>query len=78
MRQKQKRALTSFPSICWLKYGQNNKEYWNYHQMVIQFEDVIDVLKVLYEDKDVFIFHFDHSAGHERLCPNGLCANTIN
>ena len=46
--------------------------------MIVQFEDIIDVLRVLYQDKYDFIFYFDHSSGHDRLRPDGLNAKMMN
>ena len=40
--------------------------------MVVQFEDVVDVLRALYRDTYEFVFYFDHSSGHDRLRPDGL------
>jgi hypothetical protein len=39
--------------------------------MVLQLEDCIDVLKVLYPQFD-FLFLFDHSCGHDRQKEDGL------
>ena len=44
--------------------------------MVLQFEDCVDVVKVLYPQYD-YIFLFDHSCGHDRKRPDGLCVNSI-
>lgn len=46
--------------------------------MVIQFEDVVDTLKCIYGDRFRFLFFFDHSAGHDKLRPNGLNSNQMN
>ena len=67
-----KGLLTKSPFIRWLEYGQNNEGYWNYAHMIIQLEDVVDVIKVLYGDKFEFIFYFGHSSGHDCLRPDGL------
>jgi hypothetical protein len=39
--------------------------------MVLQMEDCIDVLKVLYPSYDVLLL-FDHSCGHDRQRDDGL------
>jgi hypothetical protein len=39
--------------------------------MVLQMEDCVDVVTVLYPEYD-FIFLFDHSCGHDRKRPDGL------
>ena len=63
--KKEKDELTTSPFVRWLDYGANFEGYWNYHHMIVQFEDIIDVLRVLYQDKYDFIFYFDHSSGHD-------------
>ena len=45
--KNEKNKLTSTPFVRWLDYGQNYDGYWNYHHMIVQFEDIVDVLKVL-------------------------------
>jgi len=62
--------LTKSPFVFWLDYGANAEGYWNYDRMVIQLEDCVDVLQVLYPHFD-FAVLFDHSNGHDRLQPNG-------
>jgi hypothetical protein len=37
--------------------------------MVLQFEDAVDVLKVMHPSYD-FVFLFDHSAGHAKQRPD--------
>jgi hypothetical protein len=46
------------------------------HHMVLQFEDCVNVVKVLYPEYD-HIFLFDHSCGHDRKRPDGLCVNSM-
>ena len=46
--------------------------------MIIQSEDVIDTLKVLYGDRFEYVFYVDNSSGHDRLRPDELNANAIN
>ena len=48
--KNKKVKLTTTPFISQLEYDQNNEGYWNYHHMVIQLEDVVDVLKVIYSN----------------------------
>ena len=73
---KMKPPLTSTPFVRELEYGKNRDGYWNYDRMLLQFEDIIDVLKVIYPDFN-FIFLFDHSNGHNRMQPNSLNVNKI-
>jgi hypothetical protein len=44
--------------------------------MVLQMEDIVDCLKVLYPSYD-YILLFDHSNGHNKKQPNGLNANCV-
>ena len=71
-----KPELTKSPFVFWLDYGANADGYWNYERMVIQLEDCIDVLQVLYPQFE-FVILFDHSNGHDRLQPNGLSTTKI-
>jgi hypothetical protein len=66
-----KPKLTSTPFSRLLEYGVNNAGYWSYEHMVLQLEDCVDCLKILYPTFD-FVFLFDHSNGHDRMQPNGL------
>ena len=52
-------------------YGANQQGYWDYDRMVLQLEDCVDVVKVLYPDHD-YLFLFDHSCGHDRQREDGL------
>ena len=72
-----KKELTSSPFVQELEYGQNKEGYWTYDRMIIQLEDCVDVLKVLFPDFD-FIILFDHSNGHDRLQTDGLSITKIN
>ena len=45
--------------------------YWNYDHMVVQMEDCIDVMTVLFPSYD-YLFLFDHSCGHEKQREDGL------
>ena len=71
-----KSPLTSSPFEVILEYGAAFEGYWNYDRMVLQMEDCVDVLKVLYPQFDI-VFLFDHSCGHDKQRPDGLNANNI-
>ena len=58
------------------EYGVNTEGYWTYGHMVLQMEDCADVLNVLHPEYD-FVFLFDHSCGHDRKQPDGLCCNSV-
>ena len=73
----EKPNLLDSPFVRHLEYGQNNEGYWMYDHMIVQLEDCVDVLKVLYPDFD-FLFLFDHSNGHDRQCDDALNANKMN
>jgi hypothetical protein len=71
-----KQPLETSPFIVEFEYGANAEGYWTYDQMVLQFEDCIDELMVLYP-KNEYMFRFDHSCGHDRKRPDGLCVNSM-
>jgi hypothetical protein len=48
----------------------NNEGYWSYECMVLQMEDWLDVLRVLYLEYEVLLL-FDHSCGHNRQRKDG-------
>ena len=75
---KEKKKLTESPFVRWLHYGQNNDGYWNYHHMIVQLEDIVDVPKALYGQSYDFFFFFDHSSGHDHLRPDGLNGGNMN
>jgi hypothetical protein len=72
----QKRYLKTSPFVQYLTYGANADGYWTYEAMVLQMEDIVDCLKVLYPSYD-YILLFDHSNGHDKKQPNGLNANRV-
>ena len=61
----------------YFEYGANRQGYWTYDHVVLQCEDFIDCLDVLYPSFQ-FIFSVDHSCGHDRQCHDGLTANVMN
>ena len=65
------------PFLTYFDYGENKDGYWDYNHMVLQFEDVIDCLKVLHPQFH-FVFLFDHSSGHAQQRPDGLNASRMN
>ena len=68
-----KAALTESPFVKYLYFGVNNEGYWNSYHMSLQFEDVVDCLKVLCPTFDL-VFIFDHSQGHARKRKHALSA----
>ena len=65
------------PFLVYFDYGENREGYWNYNHMVLQFEDTVDVLKVMYPNYK-FVYLFDHSSGHSKQRPDGLNASRMN
>ena len=71
-----KSPLTDNPFIREFEYGAKGEGYWSYEHMVIQLEDCIDCLKVLYPQY-TFVFLLDHSCGHDRQREDGLNAGKM-
>ena len=71
-----KQPLVGSPFVVEFEYGVNTEGYWTYDHMVLQMEDCSDVLNTLHPEFD-FIFLFDHSCGHDRKRPDGLCCNSV-
>jgi hypothetical protein len=46
-----KKRLTESPFIRRMEYGANKDGYWTGNHMIVQFEDCLDCLKVLFQDK---------------------------
>ena len=65
------------PFLTYFDYGENKEGYWDYNHMVLQFEDVVDCLKVMHPLYR-FVFLFDHSSGHAKQRPDGLNASRMN
>ncbi|KAI2513790.1 hypothetical protein MHU86_573 [Fragilaria crotonensis] len=65
------------PFLTYFDYGENKEGYWDYNHMVLQFEDVVDCLKVMHPNYH-FVFLFDHSSGHAKQRPDGLNASRMN
>ena len=76
-----KKPLTRAKSLFlhhFFEYGENRDGDWNYRNMVLQFEDTVDVLQVMHPTFD-FVFLFDHSSGHaKQRGPDGLNHHRMN
>ena len=57
--------LMESPFVKEFEYGASNDGYWTYQHVVLQLEDCIDVLKVLFP-LYTFLFRFDHFCGHDK------------
>jgi hypothetical protein len=66
-----KKDLPKSPFVKEFEYGASNEGYWCYEHMVLQFEDVVDCLMVLFPQYD-YLFMFDHSCGHDKQREDGL------
>ena len=73
-----KKDLTESPFVRLLEYGANKEGYWTGNHMIIQLEDCIDCLDVLYGEEYEFVFLFDHSSGHAKKRVNGLDVTGMN
>jgi hypothetical protein len=65
-----KKDLINSPVDIHFELRANNKGYWTYNHMSVQFEDCVDCLTVVYPHFD-FSFLFDHSQGHAKKLCNG-------
>ena len=74
-----KRPLTGdmSPFLAFFEYGEKREGFWAYNNMVVQFEDAVDFLKVMHPAVD-FVFLFDHSSGHSKQRPDGLNQHRMN
>jgi hypothetical protein len=70
-------TLDKSPFLVFFEYGENKEGYWAYSNMVLQFEDAVDVLKTMHPLYD-FVFLFDHSSGHAKQQPDGLNQHRMN
>jgi len=74
-----KPSLTESPFLRMLEHGQGKDGYWTYNHMVLQLEDIIDCMTVLYPDPNDstrcqfdLAFELDHSSGHSKDQIDGL------
>jgi hypothetical protein len=51
-----KLPLTSSPFVIEFEYGANNQGYWRYDHMILQFEDSIDVVRILWPEFECVFF----------------------
>jgi len=72
-----KRDLLESPFVKKFEYGASNNGYWMYQHMVLQLEDCIDLLKVLFP-LYALLFLFDHFCGHDKQGEDGLNIENMN
>lgn len=65
------------PTVVEFAVGNNNDGWWNYQQMCLQIEDVVDVLTCAYPH-DEHVLLFDHSSCHDKKLEDGLSATSMN
>jgi len=54
-RSVEKKPLSELPFLLAITIGMNNNGYWTSYRMVIQLEDCVDCIKILYPGYD-FVF----------------------
>lgn len=76
---KKNSPLKSSPFTRILNYGKGKDGYWSYNHMVLQIEDCIDCMQVLFPEpnnptrcKYDLVFELDHSSGHNADRKDGL------
>ena len=74
---KQPLTFDKSPFLVYFEYGENKEGYWAYSNMVLQFEDAVDVLKIMHPEFE-YVFLFDHSSGHAKQRPDGLNQHRMN
>ena len=75
----QKHELEENPFVRYFEYGANYQGYWNSFHMICQTEDVVDVLKVVFDFNEYKVqLVVDHSQGHDRLRVDGLNVSSMN
>ena len=72
-----KMPLTESPFIHAFEFG-GDKGYWTGNHMILQVEDCIDCLRVLFADQYDYTFLFDHSSGHAKKRVGGLSVSAMN
>ncbi len=72
----EKMALTESPFVRTFEFGGSNG-YWTGSHTIIQTEDCIDCLQVIFGEKYETVFLFDHSSGHAKKRLNGLDARNM-
>ena len=72
-----KKTLPNSPFVRYLDYGSGKDGYWTYRHMIIQIEDCIDCLQLIYPQFD-YEFELDHSSGHNSERVDGLSTSSMN
>ena len=72
-----KMTLTESPFILKFEFG-GDRGYWTGNHMILQVEDCIDCLRVLFQDQYNYAFLFDHSSSHAKRRVGGLSVSAMN
>ena len=70
-------STSNLPFLTFFDYSENKESFWDYNHMVLQFEVVVNCLKIMHPLVH-FVFLFDHSSGHAKQRPDGLNASQMN
>jgi hypothetical protein len=70
-KSEKKDLIDNSPFIRFLEVGAEKEGFWNYNNMAIMTEDLVDCLQVLYPVHDIMLY-FDQSSGHCRKRHDGL------
>ena len=72
-----KKSLNKSPFVRYLAYGSSKDGCWIYRHMILQIEDCIDCLRIIYPQYN-YEFEIDHPPGHNTERINGFSANAMN
>ena len=72
-----KTELTESPFLVTFEFG-GDRGYWTGNHMILQVEDCIDCLRILYNDQYRYAFLFDHSSSHAKKHVGGLDVGAMN
>ena len=68
--------LLCSPGKAWLSYGLNDEGYWNYDKFSVQVTEITDCFDYLYPGHQMLL-EVDHSSGHTKKLPGGLCTDDM-
>jgi hypothetical protein len=71
-----KPPLMNSPFVCLFEFGGRNS-YWTGNHMILQTEDCIDCLNVIFKSRYDFAFLFDHSSEHAKKRTGGLSVTSM-
>ena len=73
----EKAPLTESPFVSLFECGESNG-YWCRNHIVVQTEDYMDCLTVIFEGRHDFLFLYYHSRGHTKKIGGGLYVTDMN